>query len=104
MVVLSLLDNTLTAPSTPTNVSVNLLPVQSKGGQNAGGQKSSSLGLETGPPRSPIRKKSSELSKPPSVDEPQVHVFNCHFWHSVVFDHVTGHFFKSIVKAVLDQF
>ena len=102
MVVLSLLDNTLTAPSTPTNVSVNLLPVQSKGSQNVGGQKTSSLGLE-GPPRSPIRKRSSELSKPPSVDEPQVHVYNCHFAQCSLLSRDRS-FFQVTYRAISNQF
>lgn len=67
-----ILDNTLTAPSTPTNISVQLLPVKNTAAASNPTANTSGIQKDTALLRSPIRKKSSELSMPPSIDEPQV--------------------------------
>ena len=73
----AILDNTLTAPSTPTNISVQLLPVKNTNPTNPSGNPSGIQKDTNYTIRSPMRKKSSELSMPPYSDEPQVQDVSC---------------------------
>ena len=79
----AILDNTLTAPSTPTNISVQLLPVKNTNPTNPSGNPSGTQKDTNYTIRSPMRKKSSELSMPPYSDEPQVQDVSCTYYLGV---------------------